>query len=244
MLSVLIYSKENDTMAKVMADQLDQLGFQTEQSLVINLPRLILNSYHVIHFIVSTLPLSLNELFCMSAAKALGKAIVLTVLDAPSSQSLQSLSWINPDALTVSQTDHLKLYRSKTSTKMIIPTLFESQIETPHKPARVTGYIFPLIEKLDEGINFQTEKPVFFDGRKLLSKYTSSQLRKQWTELLIQKKIKAHYQLILSAEKMHSLITDQPLALVLASPNRKHGDFNMSLEIDLISKDDCALKPI
>ena len=233
MLSVLIYRKENDAMAKVMADQLDQLGFQTEQSSVINLPRLILNSYHLIHFIVSTLPLSLNELFCMSAAKALGKAVVLSVLEAPTPQNLQSLKWVNPDGLTVSQTNYLKLFRSKTGTKMIIPTLFESLIEKPHKPACVTGYVFPLLEKMDEGIHFQSEKPVFFDGRVLLSKHSSSQLRKQWTELLIQKKIKAHYQLILSAEKMHSLITDQSLALILASPNMKHSDFNMWLKLAL-----------
>ena len=233
MLSVLIYTKDNHTMSKIMADQLDQLGFQTEQTSVINLPRLILNSYHVIHFIVSTLPLSLNELICMSAAKALGKAVVLSVLEMPDVQSSQSLNWVHPDAITVSQTNYLKFFRHKTGTKMIIPTLFENLIEKAHKPARVAGYVFPLLEKIDEGIHFHSEKPIFFDGRKLLNKYTSSQLRKQWTELLIQKKIKSHYQLILSNEKMQSLITDQTLALVLASPNMKHSDFSIWLKLAL-----------
>ncbi len=238
MLSVLIYSKQNDTMSKVIADQLEQLGFQAEQTSVINLPRIILNSYHVIHFITPALPLTLNEQFCMTAAKALGKAVVLSVLDAPTPRSaLTDLNWVNPDALTVSQTNYLKLFRSKTANKMIIPELFENATMVSHKPSCVTGFVIPLLEKIDECIHFQSQKPVYFDGRKLLSQYSSSQLRKQWTELLIQKKIKSqyqsHYQLVLSEEKMNSILTDQPLALILASPKTKHLDFSAWLQLAL-----------
>ena len=144
---------------------------------------------------------------------------------------------VNPDALTVSQTNYLKLFRSKTGNKMIIPELFENATEVSHKPSCVTGFVFPLLEKIDEGIYFQSQKPVYFDGRKLLSKYSSSQLRKQWTELLIQKKIKAeyqtHYQLVLSEEKMNSILADRPLALILASPKMKHLDFSAWFQLAL-----------
>ena len=121
MISVLLYSKKNDEMSEVLADQLDLLGFQVEQTSVISLPRLVLNSYQIIHYIVPTVNLSANEIFCLALAKALGKSVVISLLDAPKSDLMQTFNWIHPDGLTVSQTNYLKLFRNKTANKMIIP---------------------------------------------------------------------------------------------------------------------------
>lgn len=237
MISVLLYSKNKDAMTKVMAEQLDLLGFQTEQTSVINIPRLLLNSYQVIHFVVPTLPLSWNEVLCMTAAKALGKAVVLSLLDAPAVtnfKTVQNLNLNNPDALTVSQTNYLKLFRSKTGNKMIIPSLFESQFakfESVKSPSAVTGFVFPLSKNLHEGLELQTDKPVYFDGRRLVANTASSQLRKQWNELLVQNKIRPNYELILSEEKMQNLLVGDPLALIVARENLPHNEFTKWFEI-------------
>ncbi len=223
-------------MTKVMAEQLELLGFQTEQTSVINVPRLMLNSYQIIHFIIPALPLSWNEVLCMTAAKALGKAVVLSVLDAPPATSLQNLSWNNPDALTVSQTNYLKLFRSKTGNKMIIPSLFENQFvktEPVAQPSAITGFAFPLLKDLHEGLQLETDKPVYFDGRKLVEGTSSSQLRKQWNELLIQNRIRPNYELILSDEKMQILLSSSSLGLLVASENLSHSEFTKWFEIAL-----------
>ncbi len=236
MISVLLYTKKHDVMTKVMAEQLELLGFQTEQTATINLPRLILNPYQVIHFIVSSLPLSWNEVFCMSAAKALGKAVVLSVLNAPLTANLQNyqhLSFNNPDALTVSQTNYLKLFRSKTGNKMIIPTLFESNSEIEAQPRAIEGFVFPLQKNLEEGLQLHTEKSVYFDARKLLEKMTSSQLRKSWNELLRENKIPANYELVLSESKMQAVLEGPPLGLLVAASDIKHSEFTHWFELAL-----------
>ena len=234
MTSVLIYSKKHDEMVKIMVEQLGQLGFKTEQSSTINLPRIILNPYQVIHFVVSSLPLTLNEVICMASAKALGKAVVLSLLDAPTPESnLQKLPLANPDGLTVSQTNYLKLFRNKTSNKMIIPTLFENLNKHPNTPITPVGFLFPLHENLAESIHFKAEKPVYFDGRKLLKKYSSSALRKKWTALILQNKIKPHYHLILSDDKIESLLSEKCLTLVLASAKTRNSDFTHWLKLAL-----------
>ncbi len=236
MISVLLYTKNKDAMTKVMAEQLELLGFQTEQTSVLNVPRLILNSYQIIHFIIPALPLSWNEVLCMTAAKALGKAVVLSVLDAPPATSLQNLSWNNPDALTVSQTNYLKLFRSKTGNKMIIPSLFENQFiktEPVAQVSAITGFVFPLHKDLHEGLQLETDKPVYFDGRKLAEGTSSSQLRKQWNELLVQNRIRPTYELILSDEKMQILLSSSSLGLLVASENLSHSEFTTWFEIAL-----------
>lgn len=223
-------------MAKVMAEQLDLLGFQTEQTSMINIPRLVLNSYQVIHLIIPSLPLTWNEVLCMTAAKALGKAVVLTVLDAPPATQLRSLTWTTPDALTVSQTNYLKLFRSSPGIKMIIPSLFENQfvkIEPVTNPTAVTGFVFPLLKNLQEGLQLETDRPVYFDGRRLVEATSSSQLRKQWNELLIQNRIRSNYELILSEEKMQNLLSSNSLALLVASDNLSHDEFTKWFEIAL-----------
>lgn len=223
-------------MTKVMAEQLELLGFQTEQTAVINVPRLVLNSYQIIHFIIQALPLSWNESLSMAAAKALGKAVVLTVLDAPPANQFQGLSWNSPDALTVSQTNYLKLFRSSAGNKMIIPSLFENQFvktEPATYPTAIAGFVFPLLKNLHEGLQLETDRPVYFDGRKLVEATSSSQLRKQWNELLVQNRIRSNYELILSEEKMQSLLSSNNLALLVASDNLAHSEFTQWFEIAL-----------
>lgn len=229
MISVLLYSRKNEAMTEIIAQQLEELGFHPETTSLINLPRLILNNYQVIHFVVDQLPLTLNEFVCLTSAKALGKAVVLSVLNPkPSDKNLILTSnpksfanWFYPDALTVSQTNHLKIFRDLTSQKMILPSLFDMKklvAKQKRSESAICGFLFPLFKSLDEAIELQTDKAVYFDGRKLLSKYSSSELRKKWTQLLISKKIPSCYYLILSDKKIDSLLSEQPLGLILASP--------------------------
>jgi len=234
MISVLLYSRGNEAMTGVIADQLDTLGYRVEQTQIITIPRLILNSYNVIHFIIDQLPLTVNELFCLSSAKALGKAVVISVLNAKPSDKNFLLtakstftSWMLPDAITVSQTNHLKIFRDFTAQKMIVPTLF--QIKTVPKTEKseqsIVGFLFPLFENLDEALQLISEKPVYFDGRKLLEKFSSSQLRKKWTALLATKKIPLNYHLVLSDKKIKSLLECEPLGLVVASHHMQPTEF-------------------
>lgn len=235
MISVLLYSKKNDEMSEVLADQLDLLGFQVEQTSVISLPRLVLNSYQIIHYIVPTVNLSANEIFCLALAKALGKSVVISLLNAPKSELMQTFNWLHPDGLTVSQTNYLKFFRSKTANKMIVPVLFKPSVKkvavTSANP--VQGFMFPLQENLEEALALSLDKPVFFDGRKLLPQFTSSQLRKKWTEFVLLKKIPTFYQLILSVEKVKNLLSEQTLALLLASPLMCHSEFTAWIKISM-----------
>ncbi|MFZ3230773.1 MAG: hypothetical protein WA160_11255 [Pseudobdellovibrio sp.] len=243
MISVLLYSRGNKSITSIIADQLDILGYSTEETRIINLPRLILNPYQVIHFIIDTLPLTLNEFLCLTAAKALGKAVVVSVLNPkPSDKNLilssksNLTNWIYPDALTVSQTNHLKIFRDFTSLKMIFPALFDTKNLAPNKKKSdqsIGGFLFPLFSTLEEAVDFESEKIVYFDGRNLLSKYSSSHLRKKWTELIITKKIKSHYHLILSENKINALLQDGPLGIILSSPEMTPTDFALWLEKSL-----------
>lgn len=225
-------------MSKVMADQLEQLGYATEQTNILNLPRLILNPFQVLHLIIDHLPLTLKEMLYITVAKNLGKAVVLSLLNANKneSQPMQNhlMSWLHPDALTVSQTDYLKIFRQKSSIKMIIPSLLEFPI-TPMKRISepITGFLFPLFQSLDEATQLNSTKPVYFDGRNLLKNHSSSKLRKKWTELLVTHKIKSHYHLILSQEKINQLITSEPLGLIVASAEMLHKDFTKWLDISI-----------
>lgn len=243
MMSVLLYSRKNEAMTQILAEQLDILGYSTEQTQIITIPRLILNTYQVIHFVVETLPLTMNEFLCLSSAKALGKAVVISVLNAkptdknfllPSKSDL--LNWILPDALTVSQTNHLKIFRDFSSQKMIIPTLFDMKSSPPKSTSEeaIEGFLFPLFHDLNEAVEFHSEKPVYFDGRKLLKKHPSSQLRKKWTALLIAKKIKPNYHLILSDKKIHGLLDGAPLGIVVASHDMLPTEFSKWVEASLV----------
>lgn len=239
MISVLLYSRKNEAMTQIICDQLDTLGYNVEQSQTINIPRLILNTYNVIHMIIESLPLTTNELLCLTSAKALGKPVVLSILNAkPSDKNFllaskaKLLNWLLPDALTVSQTNHLKIFREFTSQKMIIPPLFE--LKSPTKKTTsdeaIQGFVFPLFHSLDEALDFKAEKPVYFDGRLLTKKQSSSELRRKWTQLLTAKKIPSHYHLILSDKKIASLLSETTLGLVVASQEMTVTEFTKWVE--------------
>ena len=158
MISVLLYSRKNEAMTQIISDQLETLGYNTEQTQIVTIPRLILNNYQVIHFVIESLPLTTNEFLCLTSAKALGKAVVISILNAkPSDKNFllasksSLLNWMLPDALTVSQTNHLKIFRDFTAQKMIVPTLFEMKL-APKKTVSdeaIGGFLFPLFEKLN-----------------------------------------------------------------------------------------------
>ena len=200
MISVLLYSRNHDVMSKMMAEQLTQLGFSVQQTAVLNLPRLILNPFQILHLIVDHVPLTLQEMVYITAAKGLGKSIVLSLLNANKTESRllrnNLMKWVHPDALTVSQTDHLKIFRYETSSKMIIPELAES--ESPKRKTResITGFLFPLLNSLEEALLLNSPLPVYFDGRQLLQTHSSGRLRKRWAQYLKDHKIKSHYQLL------------------------------------------------
>jgi len=235
-ISVLVYSQSRGDMAERIVEQLDLLGYHAESSQQINIPRLVLNSYQIIHLIVQNLPLSLNEIICITAAKALGKAVVLSLMDTPNSSQIKNLTWLNPDAITVSQTNFLKFFRNKAIPKMILPELFSPSLKK--HPAHsedqpLEGFVFPLQSSLHEAIGICTEKPVYCDGRKLLEKKTSSTLRKDWTLMIQQKKISSNFQLILSEGSLNTLFARTKLALIVASSEMKNSDFEKWLRLSL-----------
>ncbi len=224
-------------MSKLMAEQLDQLGFLVQQTAVLNLPRLILNPFQVLHLIVDHLPLTLQELAFITAAKGLSKSIVLSLLNANKSESqllrTHLMKWVHPDALTVSQTNHLKIFRHEVSAKMILPELTEYKVYKKTSSEAIRGFLFPLINSLDEATHLNSAKPVYFDGRKLLKLHSSSQLRKIWGQNLKDHKIKSNYHLLLSDEKIDELLKAEPLALILASPQMLHSEFTRWLTLSL-----------
>ena len=222
----------------MMAEQLSQLGFATEQTHVLNLPRLILNQYQVLHIIADQLPLSIQEILYVTAAKRLGKGVVLTLLDANEDRSdliqNQLMKWVHPDALTVSQTNHLKSFRHESNVKMIIPSLQEFPVIEQRKSTEpIAGFLFPLFRLLSEAVDLKLTKPVYFDGRKLLKNNSSGTLRKKWAQLIFDKKIPAHYYLVLSEAKMVDLLTSQPLGLILASLEMRHTEFTKWLVLSI-----------
>ena len=221
-----------------MAEQLSQLGFATEQTNTLNLPRLLLNQYQILHVITPQLPLTFQEMLYLTAAKRLGKGVVLTLLDANEDKSdlihNQLMKWIRPDALTVSQTNHLKNYRHESNVKMIIPSLQEfPAVEQKKSTEPIAGFLFPLLSSLNEAIELKLKKPVYFDGRNLLKNNSSGALRKKWAQFIFEKKIPTHYHLVLSEAKIFDLLTSQPLGLILASLNMRHTEFTTWLELSI-----------
>ena len=240
MKSILIYSRDNAPMLKIISEQLDQLGYITQQTHFLNLPRLISSPFQILHLVIDHLPLTLKEMLFITAAKSLGKGIVLSLLDANKNKNKNEflkkrlMNWVRPDALTVSQTNYLKIYKDEASVKMIIPSLKEF----PSRPASksknsINGFLFPIFENLEESLDFKSDKTVFFDGRKLIKRNNSSQLRKKWAQFLADKRIPAHYHLVLSDDRIHDLLITHVLGLVLASPNLLHSEFTVWLELSI-----------
>lgn len=244
MISVLLYSRHNEAMTNIIADQLETLGYQTEQTQSLTIPRMILNAAKIIHLVIESLPLTPNEFLCLTSAKALGKPVVISILNSkPTDKNFllasksNLLNWMLPDALTVSQTNHLKIFRNFTSQKMIVPVLFELK-EVPKSATSdqaINGFIFPVFNELEEAAQFESEKPVYVDGRHLLKRYSSSALRQRWAQLIASKKVKPHYFLILSDKKMEGLLQEGPLGLIVASPQMTPTEFSAWVEKSLQS---------
>ncbi len=239
MNNILIYTrlKKLETVAEqtahILSQQLQQIGLNVEVCNSLNLPRLILNSYQTVHFIVESLPLNVNEVFHLAVCKALGKATILSVLNSEKKITKSFLDFISPDAFSVSQTNHLKLYRNLNCNKFIFSAFPKTDGSGKKTIFKHEAYLIPIENKLDEVFQFHLDSTVYFDGRKLLNKYSSSQLRKKWNELVLGKKIPPNHLLILSENKILQLLSDEALSVVTASPNIIHTEFIRWLSLSM-----------
>lgn len=231
MNKVLIYCRPKnlesigEQTAQILSEQLQQLGLQVDISHALNIPRLLLNSYQTIHLIVETLPLNVNEIVHLAVCKALGKSTIVSVLNSDKKMNRNILDFIRPDAFSVSQTNHFRLYRNITCNKFIFSAFPKTVLQGKKNAFNLQAYLIPLQSSVEEVFEFKIEVPVYFDGRKLLQKQSSSQLRKQWNALIETKKFSSDYHLILSEHKLDSLIAEESLAIVLSNPQLKHTEF-------------------
>ena len=231
MNKVLIYCrpKSSESVAEqttnILSEQLQQLGLHVEISHALNLPRLILNSYQTVHFIIENLPLNVNEAVHMAICKALGKSTVISVLNSDKKLSKSFLEFLKPDAFSVSQTNHLKLYRNITCNKFILSAFPKSNLHGPKSSFKSQAFLIPLQNKIQEAFEYNVTGPIYFDGRKLLKNQGSSQLRKKWNELITNKKLNSQHHLILSDHKLDQLIAEESLTVVLSDPLIKHTEF-------------------
>lgn len=231
MNNVLIYCRKRniesiaEQTATLLQEQLQQLGLTVDLTHSLNVPRLLVNSYQTVHMVVENLPLSLNEALHLAVCKTLGKSTVLSVLNSDQRIGKNYLTYIKPDAFSVSQTNHLKFFRYITGNKFIFSAFPQSQSSSKKSSIQCEAFLVPLQGKLEEAIEFKTEKSIYFDGRKLLQKNNSSQLRKKWAEMINTQKISAQSHLILSENKLNQLIADEALAVVLADPSLSHTEF-------------------
>lgn len=224
MNKVLIYCrpKSSEAIAEqtavILSEQLQQVGLQVDISHALNLPRLILNPYQTVHLIIENLPLNMNESVHLAVCKALGKSTIVSILNSEKKINRSFLEYVRPDAFSVSQTNHLKHYRNITCNKFI----FSAFPKTPASGKKVAfkhqAFLIPLQARIEEAFDINVGCPVYFDGRKLLKQTGSSQLRKKWNELIESKKLKADYHLILSEQKLNSLLEDESLSVVLSDP--------------------------
>ncbi len=214
--------------AGILSEQLQHLGLHVEISHALNFPRLLLNSYQTVHYIIENLPLTVNEAFYFSICKALGKSTILSVLNSEKKQTSSSfLDFIRPDAFSVSQTNHLKLYRHITGNKFIFPG-FPKAIGAGaggKNNFKAEAFLIPLQTKIEEAFEYRLAGPIYFDGRKLLKAQGSSQLRKKWNELITTGKITPQHHLVLSDSKLLQLINEESLAIVLADLNIINTEF-------------------
>lgn len=236
MSHVLLYSRNADEntaeqTALTLSEQLQQAGQHVDICHSLNIPRLILNSYQCVHMIIETLPLTANEAFHLGVCKALGKATVISILNSEKNLAKGFLNFVKPDALSVSQTNHMKYYRQITSNKFVLPAL--PSTETPAKKSsfKHEAFFIPLQEKMDEALNFKVQGTIYFDGRKLLGKHTSLQLRKKWHDLIAAKKLSEDSHLILSDNKLKELTGEHGLSVVLADPSLTHTEFTEWLSL-------------
>jgi hypothetical protein len=235
---ILVYSRKKNknlqNSIELLCKELDGLGFSVEQTHSPNLVRLFLNNYQIVHCFIESLPLTVNEILFLSFAKTIGKSSVLSVFNSKPNEHRLFNHLFTPDVLSVSQTNHLQNFREWNCTKMLLP-LFPTLAKKP-KSTQVlesTAYLIPLEKNLDEVFNYKTNQDIYFDARQLLSFKKSAQLRKTWTQLLHEQKVLPNWHLILSDEKIHDLIENESLQVVLASPHLSHTEFTNWLSLCL-----------
>lgn len=242
MNNLLIYcrSRKSEPIAEqtadILSEQLQQLGIQVEISHTLNLPRLLLNAYQTVHFIIEDLPLNLNESFYLGVCKALGKSTVLSVLNSESKINRHFLDYIKPEAFSVSQTNHLKLYRNFSRNKFILSAFPKIKDKAHAHAFQGESFLIPLQHALDEAFDYNIEMPVYFDGRKLLKSTGASQLRKKWNELINSGKLTDRHHLILSDNKVLQLLDEGLIFVVLADPKIQNTEFISWLNLSLNKK--------
>ncbi len=229
---VLLYSRKSSESVDLLIKGLQEIGYSIEQTQSLNLPRLVLNPYNTVHFLVDELPLTVKETLFMSLVKSLGKVTILSVFNINHGESKKLFEFLYPDALTVSQTDHLKFFRQWNCPKMIlplVPNLLLTKVAQLNSPTN--EFLVPLISSIDEAVQFKTAHNIYFDARKILEKSSSAKLRKAWSQLIQDQEISSNYHLILSEQKIKQLLEESSLSVVLANPKISHTDFIHWLEI-------------
>ncbi len=227
MIQVLLYSRKSTAATDQLAEQLQSVGFSVEQTQSLNIPRLILNSYQVVHFVIDELPLSVKESVFMTLIKSLGKVTLLSIYNFENKVSKKTFSFLCPDGLTVSQTNYLKFFRGWNCPKIILPCLFEvSPAKQQTKATESSGPILiPLYSDLNTATKIKTKREVYFDARALLADANSASIRKSWAQLIRSQKVSNHFHLILSDQKVEDLINQEALTIVLADSEMNHMQF-------------------
>lgn len=231
MSSILLYSRSSkqdpasEKTINILSEQLQQMGLSVDITHSLNIPRLILNSYYAVHLVIDQLPLSPSESLHFALCKALGKSTLISILNSDRNLKKAFLNFVHPDALSVSQTNHLKYYRSISCNKFVFPALLKTDVPAKKINFQGDGFLIPLQNKIDEAVQYTLNQTIYFDGRKLLDNHHSSYLRKKWNDLINQKKIGPHFHLILSENKINELLDEESLAVVLADPDLSHTEF-------------------
>ena len=245
--SVLLYSRDCHQTSEILTQNLSNAGYQVEQSHLMNVPRIALNNYAIIHFIISKLPLTVNELICLKTAQALGRIVILSIIDSNLNAESLQLQFFRPDGFTVSQTNHLQYYRKWSAFKMILPALpilksihlhpfvnttnLESFSEANHQEL----YIFLFSTDFSEAINFRSPFKTYFDASYLLKNHSAVSLRKKWHKLLLSGKISKNQHLILSNEKGRQIVKTKPVAVVLSNPDFLNHELSDWMELAILN---------
>ena len=236
MSQILVYSrsqnKQVNATVELICDKLSEMGHHTEQTHSTNWARIFLNNYDLIHIFAEQLPLSANEIFFLSLAKAIGKPTILSLFNSDMKLTKPLAALVFPEALTVSQTNHFQYYRDWSCSKSVLPLIPLIKTKTTASAQKTTErpFFIPLDDSLEEVFHYKTSGETFFDGRQLLRNQTSAQLRKKWNQFLQTKKISSDDQLVLSDEKVSELLSEKSLRIVLADPQLKHTEFTGWLE--------------
>lgn len=237
--SILLYSRDCHQTSEILAVNLSHAGYQIEQSHLINISRIALNPYSIIHFLIRKLPLTTNELLCLKVAQTLGKIVVLSIIDSNVDASTLQLNLFTPEGFTVSQTNHLQYYRKWPSFRMVLPSLpalnteknnpavFPDQLPNPQQEL----YLFLFSNSFEEAQHFSSQFKTYFDGSALLKNHSAFELRKKWQELVKIGKISDNNYLILSKEKSYEIFNTKNIAVVLNYPEFLNHEITSWIEL-------------